>query len=366
MFRPCCDRPEIPRRPPCPPARRPARAVRPPPAPPTIAPTPRPPAPRTETAIDASTARAAPAPTPPAAPPPAEGAPPSPARPFVKWAGGKAGVADALAALAPPRIEAYYEPFAGGAALFFRLAADPERRPRRAVLNDLNAELTTAYEVVRDRPEALARLLAGLEAGYLARDPAGRAERYYEVRAQAPGDPVEIAARLIFLNKTCFNGLYRVNRRGRFNVPHGRYARPRILDRDALLAASAALAGAELRCADFEEACADAGPGDFVYCDPPFEPLSATSSFTSYTAEDFGREEQKRLKWLADDLRGRGAAVLVSNSPHEWVLGLYEGSRYRIGRIPARRAINARGNGRGPVDELAIVGYDPPAPAAAP
>ena len=345
--------------------------MRPPPAPPTIAPTPRPPAPRTETAIDASTARAAPAPPPPAAPPaaappPADGARPGPARPFVKWAGGKAGVADALAALAPPRIEAYYEPFAGGAALFFRLAADPERRPRHAVLNDLNAELTTAYAVVRDRPEALARLLADLEAGYLARDPAGRAERYYEVRAQAPEDPVEIAARLIFLNKTCFNGLYRVNRRGRFNVPHGRYARPRILDRGALLAASAALAGAELRCADFEEACADAGPGDFVYCDPPFEPLSATSSFTSYTAEDFGREEQKRLKWLADDLRGRGAAVLVSNSPHEWVLGLYEGSRYRIGRIPARRAINARGNGRGPVDELAIAGYDPPQPAAAP
>ena len=335
-----------------------ARAVRPPAAPPTIA-APRPrAAPRTETAIAAATAHATAAP-----PPAADDAPPGPARPFVKWAGGKAGIAAALADLAPPRIEAYHEPFAGGAALFFRLRADPARRPRRAVLNDLNAELMTAYEVVRDRPEALARLLADLEAGYLARDPAGRAERYYEVRAQAPEDPDEVAARLIFLNKTCFNGLYRVNRRGRFNVPHGRYARPRILDRGALLAASAALAGAELRRADFEEACADAGPGDFVYFDPPFHPLSATSRFTSYTADDFGREDQKRLKWLADDLRARGVAVLVSNSPHEWVRGLYEGSRYRIESIPARRAINSRGAGRGPVDELAIAGYDPPAPA---
>ena len=326
--------------------------------------TPRPPAapPGRRTPIAAATAHAAAAPA-----READDAPPAAARPFVKWAGGKAGVAGELAALAPSRIGAYYEPFAGGGALFFRLAADPARRPRRAVLNDLNAELMTAYEVVRDDPEALARLLAAHEADYLARDRAGRAERYYEVRAQAPEDPAEVAARLIFLNKTCFNGLYRVNREGRFNVPHGRYARPRILDRAALLAASAALAGAELRSVDFEEACAGAGPGDFVYFDPPFEPLSATSSFTAYTAGNFGREDQKRLRWRADDLHARGAAVLISNSPHEWVRGLYESGRhYRIASIPARRAINARGDGRGPVGELAIATYGAPPRGGAP
>ena len=321
--------------------------------------------PRAETAIASSlTAPVAGAPGPRAngaAPPPAA------ARSFVKWAGGKAQIAAKLAALAPPRAATYYEPFAGGGALFFRLAADPGRRPRRAVLNDLNAELMTAYGVVRDRPAPLARRLGELEAGYLALGPGGRAERYYEVRAQAPADPLEVAARLIFLNKTCFNGLYRVNRDGRFNVPHGRYARPRILDRDALLAASAALAGAELRNVDFEEACAGAGPGDFVYFDPPFVPLSATSRFTSYTAGNFGREDQKRLKWRADDLHARGAAVLISNSPHEWVRGLYEGGRhYRIASIPARRAINARGDGRGPVGELAIATYEPPPRGGAP
>ncbi len=292
------------------------------------------------------------------------------ARPFVKWAGGKAQIVEALVALAPERIDTYYEPFVGGGALFFRLAADPERRPRRAVLNDLNGELIATFRAVRDDVEPLIERLGDLQRSYLDLDDAGREERFYEVREayreQVSGGAadLDIATLLIFLNKTCFNGLYRVNLRGEFNVPYGRYARPRICDADGLRAASDALASAELLSVDFEEACGGAGPEDFVYFDPPFYPLSPTSSFTAYTGSDFDHDDQLRLKWRVDALREAGTPVLLSNSPHQWVLGLYEGSHYGIERIPARRVINARGNGRGPIDELAVTSYDPPAPAS--
>ena len=291
----------------------------------------------------------------------------------MKWAGGKTQIIDDLLALAPSRIDTYYEPFVGGAALFFRLAADPGRRPRRAVLNDLNRELIAAFRAVRDDVERLIERLDGLQRAYLTLDGDAREARFYEVREEyralvaAEGAPdIEVAAHLIFLNKTCFNGLYRVNRRGQFNVPHGRYARPTICDADGLHAASAALASAELLSVDFEEACADAGPGDFVYFDPPFYPLSVSSSFTAYTGSNFGPDDQLRLKFRVDALREAGTPVLLSNSPHPWVVGLYEGSRYAMARIPARRAINARGGGRGPIDELAVTSYEPaPAPPGA-
>lgn len=291
---------------------------------------------------------------------------PASARPFVKWAGGKGQLLHALRERAPREMQTYYEPFLGGGAFFFALASDPDLAPRRAVLNDANRELVTTYEVVRDDVHALMERLSALEARYLPADDAGRADLYYAVRDEEPEEPVEVAARLIFLNKTCFNGLYRVNRRGRFNVPHGRYARPRILDCDALLAASRALAMAELRCGDFEDACVDAGAGDFVYFDPPFHPLSKTANFTGYTEGEFGRPEQRRLKWLVDELTDRGCAVMVSNSPHDWILGLYEGERrsrterepaYIVARTPARRAINSRGDRRGAIDELIVTNY---------
>lgn len=287
------------------------------------------------------------------------------ARPFVKWAGGKAQIVEALVALAPERMDTYYEPFVGGGALFFRLAADPERRPRRAVLNDLNRELIATFRAVRDDVDPLIERLDNLQRSYLDLDDPGREERYYEAReeyrALVAGDvsDLDVATLLIFLNKTCFNGLYRVNLSGEFNVPYGRYPRPRICDSDGLRAASAALASAELLSVDFEEACNGAGPEDFVYFDPPFYPLSPTSSFTAYTGSDFDHDDQLRLKWRVDALREAGTPVLLSNSPHQWVLGLYEGSRYGIERIPARRMINSQGGGRGPIDELAVTSYDP-------
>ena len=279
---------------------------------------------------------------------------PSLARPFVKWAGGKTQILSALRDAAPREVGTYFEPFVGGGALFFALASDELHRPRRAVLNDLSPELMVAFQIVRDDPQRLIEQLDALAGRYLAADAEARKALYYAVREEQPEAPVEAAARMIFLNKTCFNGLYRVNRRGRFNVPHGRYRRPKILDVETLLAASAALRDVELLCVDFERACEGAAPGDLVYLDPPFYPLSVTSSFTAYTEEAFGREDQLRLKWLVDDLTARGVDVMLSNSPHQWVLGLYEGGRYDIARIPARRVINSRGDRRSAIDELLV------------
>ena len=275
-------------------------------------------------------------------------------RPFLKWAGGKSQLLPALLAHIPAGIETYYEPFIGGGALFFALMADPDRRPRRAVLNDLNRDLVATYQVVRDDPEALIAALEPIAARYLVADAPAREADFYAIRAEHPTDPVEVAARLLFLNKTCFNGLYRVNRKGEFNVPHGRYRLPHILDQDALHAASVALHDVEIRRGDFEAACAEATARDFVYFDPPFHPLSDTSNFTSYTEHDFGADEQIRLKQWNDVLTARGVAVLISNSPHPWIQGGYEFSDYQVDQVPARRSINSRGSGRGPIPELLI------------
>jgi len=283
-------------------------------------------------------------------------------RPFLKWAGGKAQMLDALLMRAPfgeeGRIASYFEPFVGGGALFFAQQRDPERVPARSVLNDLNPELMVTFTAVRDELERLIERLDALQRRYVAAGSDGRADFYYGVREKQPRAPVEVAARLIFLNKTCYNGLYRVNRQGRFNVPHGRYKNPRILDCKVLRATSVALRGTELRCADFEQACEDAQRGDFVYFDPPFFPLTATSRFTSYTGADFRRDDQLRLKWCIDDLTERGVQVMLSNSPHPWVLGLYEGGRYRVEELPARRMINSRGDRRGGSSELVVTNYE--------
>jgi DNA adenine methylase len=254
----------------------------------------------------------------------------------------------------PSRIDTYYEPFVGGGALFFALMAGPGRLHGGAVLNDLNRELITAYTVVRDTPDSLGERLGALEREYLAGDATARAAMYYRIRASRPLDDLDVATRVVFLNKTCFNGLYRVNREGAFNVPHGRYRAPHIADTAALLAASSALRDVELRSVDFEEASAGAHAGDLVYFDPPFHPLSTTSSFTAYTQRDFGNADQIRLKSCIDDLTRRGVAVLLSNSPHPWIRGGYEFSGYRVEQVSARRAINSRGNGRGPIGELVI------------
>lgn len=274
------------------------------------------------------------------------------ARPFLKWAGGKGKLAPTILAAAPPAMARYIEPFAGAGAVFF--AVEEARPGTPALLADANAELIETYTVLRDELEALDGALASLAAEYAAGDAEQRGAMYYRVRASAPEWPAERAARFIFLNRTCYNGLFRVNASGRFNVPHGRYKNPRIHDAEFLATSSAALQRAELRVADFAGICEEARPGDFVYLDPPYQPLSATANFTGYTRADFGPTDQLRLRDAFEDLSRRGVAAMLSNSDHPVVRGLYSGLGYRLETVPMSRAINSKGSARTPVPELLI------------
>jgi DNA adenine methylase len=270
-------------------------------------------------------------------------------RPFVKWAGGKSTVIAEIARRLPPAesLERYIEPFVGGGAMFFWIR---EIFPRlRCRIADRNHVLVSTYLAIRDGvDEVIEELRRHADAH--------SEEHFYAVRRLQPSRPAEQAALFIYLNRTCYNGLWRVNRRGEFNVPLGRYANPRILDEQNLRRVSQILRGAEILCADFEEAVADCRPGDLVYFDPPYHPLSATSRFTTYTAHGFDEEEQERLARVFWTSRNKGAAVLLSNSDTEWVRGLYEkmDPPPRIDRVRVPRSINSKGIGRGAIDELLL------------
>lgn len=273
--------------------------------------------------------------------------PSNPVAPFLKWAGGKVRLLPQYHPFLPPlpTIRHYYEPFIGSAALFFYL------RPPRATLSDVNASLIELYEQVQQNVEGV---ICALQSHYNDHD------YYYEVRAQDPTalSPAARAARLIFLNKTCYNGLYRENRQGAFNVPFGRYKRPKICDPARLRAAAAALQGVMLRPGDFAQVVKNATAGDFVYFDPPYAPLNATSSFTSYNQYGFDVADQRRLAQTVHDLTRRGCRVMLSNSAASLVYELYEGYGYRLIPIMARRNINSKAHSRGPIKELLIVNYD--------
>ena len=285
-----------------------------------------------------------------AAPPPPR---PTSTAPIIKWVGGKSKLLGELASRLPPRHERYFEPFAGGAALFFHLA------PPRAVLADRNADLIAMYQAVASDAPGMVRRLA------IHRD-AHDEDHYYQVRERwndrsVSWTPLDRAAAFIYLNRTCFNGLWRVNRGGAFNVPMGRYTNPLICDPDALTAAAAVLSGAQVRCADYRAAVADAGPGDLVYFDPPYDPLTPTANFTSYTGDGFGPAQQAELAELVRELAARGCHVLVSNSDTPRVRALYRG--LRIDRVRCPRAINSDAARRGDVDEVIVVAG--PTPRAA-
>lgn len=268
------------------------------------------------------------------------------ASPVVKWVGGKTKLLGELVARMPTRFERYYEPFAGGAALFFRLA------PRHAVLADSNADLINLYTALQ---RDVAAVIKKLEYHRSAHDET----HYYRLRTRwndrdEAWPAVDRAAAFVYLNKTCFNGLWRVNRAGAFNVPIGRYTDPPICVPEALRAAHHVLARAELRCTDYRAAVADAGKGDFVYFDPPYDPITPTASFTSYTAGAFGADDQRALAETARELVARGCHVLLSNSDTAFVRSLYRG--FEIARVKCARAINSNAERRGEVDELVIVG----------
>lgn len=267
--------------------------------------------------------------------------------PFLKWAGGKQRLLSQYEPYFPARetVRHYFEPFIGSAAVFF------QQQYPQSILSDQNEKLIEVYRQVRD---AVADVIDAL------RPHRNEADYYYAVRAQNPADlsPAARAARLIFLNKTCYNGLYRENSKGEFNVPFGRYKNPRICDEARLRAAAAALQGVDLRVADFARAVATAVAGDFVYFDPPYVPLSPTSSFTSYNKNGFGQADQARLAATVAELTDRGVKVMLSNSSADLVYELYGRAAYRFIDIQARRNINSKANRRGPVKELLILNYD--------
>lgn len=282
-------------------------------------------------------------------------APPLVARePFLKWAGGKTQLLSQFARLYPSEIERYFEPFVGSGAVFF----DIRKRfhPRYVMLSDTNSELINCYETVRDNIEELIQNLLRHKEGHHAQHP----EYYYSIRDLSTDtlSPVERAARFIYLNKTCFNGLYRVNARGQFNVPIGRYKNPAIADVDRLRAASGALRGVRLSVKDFAECSPRLRRGDVVYIDPPYFPLSRTASFTGYTKGGFGLAEQERLARFARDAGSKGCLVMLSNSDTAAVRKLYRG--FRIRRVSARRAINSNGAARGAITELVVTNYKRP------
>ena len=268
------------------------------------------------------------------------------ASPIVKWVGGKTKLLPELLARMPEHFNRYYEPFAGGAALFFRLA------PKRAVLADSNPDLIGLYTAVANDVGAVIRRL---QAHRDAHDEA----HYYEMRARwndrdHEWSTPERAAAFIYLNKTCFNGLWRVNRAGLFNVPIGRYSDPPICVPEALRAAQQVLSRAEIRRADYRMAVRDAKAGDFLYVDPPYDPVTTTANITSYTANAFGPDEQRALADTARELVARGCYVMLSNSDTPFMRSIYKG--FRVERVKCARAINSNAAKRGDVDELIITG----------
>ncbi len=299
------------------------------------------------------------------------------ARPFLKWAGGKRQLLPELRRFYPRAFGTYFEPFLGSGAVFFDLYVSGLLADRPAVLTDTNPDVVGCYLAVRDDVEQVIGHLETLAAGHAS----GGADHYYEVRERRfnpwrqrlfgdprdtealPPYPAELAAMLIYLNRTGYNGLFRLNRRGAFNVPAGRYTNPRICDADTLRAVATALRqpGVSVRQAPFDGVTGAARPDDFLYFDPPYAPLSATARFTAYTADGFDEAAQRRLHQVMVDLAHRGCRLLLSNSTAPVIHRLYgrrnpdaRAAGLRAVKVPARRAINSRASHRGEIHEYLI------------
>lgn len=288
------------------------------------------------------------------------------ARPFIKWVGGKTQLLDEVRKALPRDFASrqhvtYVEPFVGGGAvMFWILQAYPNIE--RAVINDINPELICTYRVIKEKVEELIVELANIHDEYIPLGAEDRKAYFLEKRTRFNTKrtaQVETAALFIFLNRTCFNGLYRVNSKGEFNVPHGKYANPRICDADNLRACSKVLQKVEILCGDFAETERYAGPDTLFYFDPPYKPITETSSFTSYTKEGFNDAEQIRLRDFCDQISTNKALFVASNSdpknvnPSENFLdNLY--NHFIIKRVSAARMINSDASGRGAISELMI------------
>lgn len=264
------------------------------------------------------------------------------ATPFLKWVGGKRSIIESLKARMPESYNDYYEAFIGGGALFFDL------KPKKAHISDANLDLIITYKVVQQDVEKLIEILKKHQRLHCE-------EYYYRVRDRHhQDDPIEVAARLIYLNKTCFNGLYRVNKKGEFNVPVGSYVNPGICQEDNLRACSKALKSTIIEYKDYEKI--EPKEGDFCYFDPPYHPVSGTS-FTAYSMFDFTEKDQQNLAEFCRALHRKGVKIMLSNSNTEFIRNLYRGNIFNIGIVNAPRNVNCKPNGRNAVEEVLITNY---------
>jgi DNA adenine methylase len=274
-------------------------------------------------------------------------------KPFVKWAGGKRQLIPILNQNLPESFGTYYEPFLGGGALLFHILTD--KNGQKCSISDLNSDLVLAYTTIRDRIDALITSLKNHEKNYQK----DSESYYYTIRESNPRSEIEKTSRLIFLNRTCFNGLYRVNSKGKFNVPLGKYSNPNIVNEENIRAVSHILQSSRtaIKCRDFEAVLRDAKKGDLIYFDPPYQPVSATSNFTSYTTKDFTYDDLTRLAELCLKLDSRGCNVLLSNSDSQEVADIFAKNPWKITRIAANRSINSNSKKRTGHFELLIKNY---------
>lgn len=275
--------------------------------------------------------------------------------PFVKWAGGKNQLLPELDSLIPSKFNSYFEPFLGGGAMFFHLISD-KNLTFTAYLSDTNEELIKTYKVVKECVGELIEVLTEYQKEY-DKNPS---EYYYTLRDEIqPRNDVERAARFILLNKTCYNGLYRVNKNGKFNVPIGRYKKPLICDGGNLRNVSSVLrySKAEIQCVDYRKMLSKADTDDFVYLDPPYDPLSSTSNFTAYTHQGFGDDDQFNLKKTFMELNHKNCKVLLSNSDTPFIRNLYSDLSSHFKQVNVSRAINCKASKRVGHKELLIYNY---------
>ena len=266
--------------------------------------------------------------------------------PIVKWVGGKRQLMFELLKNMPENYNRYFEPFIGGGALFFYL------QPDNAYISDMNEELINLYQIVRDNVD---ELITDLQKHDISKEYFMEIRNIDRTKEYKNWSNIQKASRFIYLNRTCFNGMYRVNSKGEFNVPFGHYKNPRILDENNLINCSNLLQRTEIRHADFSEILKKVKKGDFVYFDPPYVPLSETSSFTSYTKDGFDVDMQFKLRDVCDELELLGVKFLLSNSDTKLVNELYE--NYNIKKVFASRQINANADGRGKITEVLVRNY---------
>lgn len=275
-------------------------------------------------------------------------------QPFVKWAGGKRGLLSQLLPLFPKDFENYFEPFVGGGAVFFELYSSGLLDGKEVYLFDINSELINAYNVIKTNPQKLIKYLKEHKKNH-------SHDFFYEIRELdrkenfTKLDKIFRASRFIYLNKTCFNGLYRVNKKNQNNVPFGRYKNPNICDEEVIFLASEALQNVHVKNISYKNVLKYAKKGDFIYFDPPYFPLTPTASFTSYSEFDFLEKEQIELFEVFKKLSQKGCNVALSNSDTDFIEDLY--SQFEIQKIKANRFINSKSKGRGKIDEILVRSY---------